>query len=80
MEKYASVSCIQPMFHFWLNPRPPASAGRVTPPQAVDSSAMVSTPGTSRCTTVFSSWRKAIVSRFSRPPWRLGTHSPSSRE
>ena len=27
VEKYDSVSCIQPMFHFWLNPRPPASTG-----------------------------------------------------
>ena len=42
---YASVSCIQPMFHFRLKPSPPMYGGRVTCGHAVDSSAMVSTPG-----------------------------------
>ncbi len=51
---YSSESCIQPMFHFRPKPRPPKPDGptwwvaRVTPSQAVDSSAMVTTPGTRR--------------------------------
>ena len=34
-------------------------------------------PGCSACVSVLSSRRKSIASRFSRPPKRFGTHSPS---
>ena len=73
-ETYDSVSCIQPMFHFRLKPSPPMYGGRVTCGQAVDSSAMVSTPGHSVCTTSFMRCRNEMASRFSRPPYLLGTH------
>ena len=43
-------------------------------------SAMVSTPGQRPYTTVLTSWRKWIASRFSRPPNSFGIHSPSLRE
>ncbi len=56
------------MFHFSPNPSPPVSVGRVTPPHAVDSSAMVTTPGHRRYTVAFISWRNAIAARSSRPP------------
>ena len=42
---YRSVSFIQPMFHLSEKPSPPMYVGRETPAQAVDSSAIVSTPG-----------------------------------
>ncbi len=83
---YSSESCIHPMFHFSPNPSPPKpsaptmSVGRVTPSQAVDSSAMVTTPGQRRYTVAFISWRNATAARSSRPPYMLGTHCPSSRE
>ncbi len=77
---YSSESCIQPMFHFSPNPSPPLSVGRVTPSHAVDSSAMVTTPGQRRYTVAFISWRKATASRSSRPPNTLGSHCPESRE
>ena len=35
--KYSSVSCIHPIFHLNVNPRPPTYVGRDTPDQAVDS-------------------------------------------
>ena len=41
----ASVSFIQPMFHFIEKPSPPRFVGRVTPGHDVDSSAMVTMPG-----------------------------------
>ena len=44
---WPSVSCIQPMFHLKEKPSPPRYGGRVTCGQAVDSSAMVITPGNS---------------------------------
>jgi hypothetical protein len=56
------------MFHLWLNPRPPSCTGCVTFGHAVDSSAIVIASGTSANTIVFNSCRKAIASRFSRPP------------
>ncbi|CAM5646532.1 hypothetical protein SAVIM40S_08195 [Streptomyces avidinii] len=68
------------MFHFSPKPSPPESVGRVTPVQAVDSSAIVTTPGQRRYTVAFISWRKPTASRFSRPPCSLGAHSPSLRE
>jgi hypothetical protein len=68
------------MFHFRPKPRPPLSVGRVTPSQAVDSSAIVTTPGALRYTVAFISWRKATASRSSRPPKTLGLHWPESRE
>src|ERR1044071_5355588 len=42
---YSRVSFIQPMFHLSEKPRPPTYVGRETPVQAVDSSAIVRTPG-----------------------------------
>ncbi len=42
---YESVSCIQPMFHFKPKPRPPISVGLDTMGHAVDSSAIMVTPG-----------------------------------
>ncbi len=68
------------MFHFRPKPSPPLSVGRVTPSQAVDSSAIVTTPGARRYTVAFISWRNATASRFSRPPNTFGTHCPGSRE
>jgi hypothetical protein len=50
----SSVSFIQPMFHLKLNPNPPYSGGWVTPANEVDSSAIISAPGNSRCTAQFS--------------------------
>ncbi len=83
---YWSESCIQPMFHFSPKPSPPKPLGprwwvaRVTPSQAVDSSATVTTPGQRRYTVAFISWRNATASRFSRPPCSFGVHCPGSRE
>ena len=68
------------MFHLKPKPSPPVSVGRVTPGQAVDSSAAISTPGTAPCETAFSSCRNAIASRSSRPPYAFGIHSPALRE
>ena len=79
-ETYSSVSCIQPMFHLRLKPRPPMYGGRDTCGHAVDSSAIVRTPGHSVCTTSFMRCRNEIASRFSRPPYWFGTHSPGWRE
>jgi hypothetical protein len=45
--------------------------------QAVLSSAMVTAPGARSRTSRFVPRRKSIASRFSRPPWRFGIHSPS---
>ncbi len=45
---YSSESCIHPMFHFSPNPSPPSEVDRATPSQAVDSSAIVTTPGARR--------------------------------
>ena len=42
----------------------------------MDSSATVIVPGTRPCVTVFSCCRNATASRFSRPPYWLGIHSP----
>jgi hypothetical protein len=64
----ASVSFIQPMFHFMENPRPPRLVGRVTPGHEVDSSAMVTMPGLILWTVAFISCRNCTASRFSRPP------------
>ena len=68
------------MFHLKPKPSPPRWVGRVTPGQAVDSSAMVTMPGTRRYAVALTSCRNATASRFSRPPYWLGIHSPSSRE
>ncbi len=68
------------MFHLNVKPSPPPSVGRDTPAQAVDSSAIIATPGCAVCTTAFSSCRNDTASRSSLPPKRFGTHSPASRE
>ena len=73
---YCSVSCIHPMSHLYPNPRPPWSVAPVTIGHAVDSSANVATSGNSSSIASFSWRRKSIASRFSRPPTRLGIHSP----
>ena len=52
----------------------------VTPGHDVDSSAIVTAPGTRLPTVPFISWRNCTASRFSRPPWTLGVHWPGSRE
>ena len=57
----------------------PVPAGRVTPPQAVDSSATMIAPGASSRMVSFRFWRNAIASRFSRPPYLFGIHCPSLR-
>ncbi len=67
------------MFHLYEKPSPPSATGAVTPGHAVDSSAMVIAPGHRWATTTFISFRNATASRFSRPPWMLGTHSPCLR-
>ena len=61
-------------------PSPPMLVGRETNGQAVDSSAIIRTPGNSAWTRSLSRRKKAIASRFSRPPYSLGTHSPGLRE
>ena len=76
---YFSVSCIQPMFHLKWKPRPPAQVGRETAGNAVLSSARVMASGRSPPTTSLSRFRKEMASRFSRPPWALGIHSPGLR-
>ena len=69
------------MFHLKPKPSPPRYVGRETPGHAVDSSAAEMTPGLARvAATSFSSFRNAIASRFSRPPYSFGTHSPALRE
>ena len=55
-------------------------AARLTPGQAVDSSAISSAPGQRSLIMLESSCRKLMDSRFSRPPYWLGIHSPSLRE
>ena len=77
---YFSVSCIQPMSHFSPNPSPPRYVGRDTIGQAVDSSANVCTSGNREYTCSLNRLRKSIASRFSRPPYLFGIHSPSLRE
>ena len=67
------------MFHLNVKPSPPSLVGRVTPGHAVESSAIVTQPGASSLTTAFISRRKSIASRFSRPPYRFGTHSSCFR-
>ncbi len=68
------MSCIQPMFHFLPKPRPPASTGALTPENAVDSSAIMCTPGCTRYTVAFTSRRKSIASRLWLPPCTFGSH------
>ena len=46
---------------------------------AVLSSAITTAPGQRSCTTAFSSWRNCTASRFSRPPYLFGIHSPAFR-
>ena len=77
---YCSVSCIQPMSHLYAKPSPPWAVGPVTIGHAVDSSANVATSGNSSSMASLSWRRNSIASRFSRPPKRLGIHSPSLRE
>src|SRR5215469_4313904 len=48
-------------------------------PLEVDSSATITTPGCLRRTASVTSPRKAMASRFSRPPNRLGIQLPSGR-
>ena len=54
--------------------------GRDTNGHDVDSSAIISASGNSACTRSLSRRKKAIASRFSRPPNSLGAHSPGPRE
>ena len=68
------------MFHFRPKPSPPRCVGRVTPGHAVDSSAIIITPGTLRYAVALTSCRNDTASRFSRPPYLFGVHSPSLRE
>src|SRR4030088_2913837 len=65
------------MFHLWLKPNPPAEAGRVTPPHAVDSSATIVTPGCCSATVALTSRRKSMASMFSRPPYWVGAPLPA---
>ena len=74
------VSCIHPMFHLNPNPKPPDEVSRVTPDHAVDSSAIIMTPGCVRYEVEVASCKSATASRFSRPPCMFGNHWPSSRE
>ena len=68
------------MFHLNPKPSPPRWVGRVTPGHAVDSSAIVTMPGTRLYAVALTSCRNDTASRFSRPPNSFGAHSPSSRE
>ena len=74
------MSFIQPMFHFSANPSPPWSVGAVTPAHEVDSSAIMTMPGTRLAVVALTSWSSWTASRFSRPPYLLGIHSPGRRE
>ena len=61
---YSRKSCIQPMFHLKVKPRPPSSGAFVTPGHAVDSSAIIMAPVRCPVRTLFK-WRKnSIASRF----------------
>ena len=51
-------------------------AGCDTPPQAVDSSAIVHAPGASSAFATSNPRKNSMASRFSRPPYGLGSHSP----
>ncbi len=79
IEKYSRVSCIHPMFHLNVKPSPPSPTGCVTPGHAVDSSAIMMTPGHSVFTAWFTARRNSIASRFSRPPNLLRSHCPGAR-
>ena len=68
------------MSHLYVKPSPPWAVAPVTIGHAVDSSAIVTASGNSSATASLSCCRKSIASRFSRPPKRLGIHSPSLRE
>ena len=63
---YFSVSCIQSRSHFMSNPRPPIYVGRETSGHAVDSSAIVTTPGCSSWMASLSARTNSTASRFSR--------------
>ena len=67
------------MFHFIVKPSPPKYKGRETFGNEVDSSASVMIPGT-LCASSLNFFRNSIASRFSRPPYLLGIHSPALRE
>jgi len=67
------------MFHLNVKPNPPRYVGRETIGQAVDSSAMVTAPGTSAWITALASCKKRMAGRFSLPPYSFGIHSPSLR-
>ena len=56
------------MFHFMPKPMPPAKVGAVMPGHAVDSSAIIMTPGLFLYAVAVASLRKSMASRFSRPP------------
>lgn len=64
-----------------LVPEPQAarSGGRVTPAKSVDSSAMLTAPGTCSPIMRLVLRRNSMASRFSRPPNSFGIHSPSLR-
>ena len=66
--KYSRVSCIHPMFHLSVNPSPPSLGAPLTCGHDVLSSAAVKHPGHSSRTAAFTSRRKSMASRFSRPP------------
>ena len=55
------------------------SAGRLTMGQAVDSSAIIMTPGFTEKAMALSSRRKSMASRFSCPPYLLGVQAPPWR-
>ena len=74
------MSCIQPMSHLYWKPRPPLSVDPVTIGHDVDSSANVATSGNSSPMASLSCRRNPMASRFSRPPYALGIHSPADRE
>ncbi len=74
------MSFIQPMFHFSPKPSPPLEVSLVTPGHEVDSSAMVTMPGTRLYDVALASCSSPMASRCSRPPCTLGIHSPSLRE
>lgn len=74
---YSVKSCIHPIFHFRLKPRPSSSGDPVTFGHAVDSSAIITAPLFRPRTTEFKCLKKSIASRFSLPPYLFATHCPS---
>ena len=73
---YSRKSCIHPMFHLKVKPRPSSSGWSVTFGQAVDSSAMTRAPWLRPWTTVFRCLKELNGFQVLVAAVLLGTHWP----